>query len=57
MHVIPLFHFPYKIFYRVFEDKITVLHIVTNYVGHGRGNDNCPEFSGQLDTATLSLPL
>jgi len=27
MHVIPLIRYPYKIFYRVFEDKIMVLHI------------------------------
>jgi plasmid stabilization system protein ParE len=27
MHVIPLIRYPYKIFYRVFEDKIRLLHI------------------------------
>ncbi len=27
MHVIPLIRYPYKIFYRVFEDAIRVLHI------------------------------
>jgi toxin ParE1/3/4 len=27
MHVIPLIRYPYKIFYRVLEDRIRVLHI------------------------------
>lgn len=27
MYVIPLIRYPYKIFYRVFEDRIRVLHI------------------------------
>jgi toxin ParE1/3/4 len=27
MHVIPLIRYPYKIFYRVFEDRVRILHI------------------------------
>jgi toxin ParE1/3/4 len=27
MHVVPLVRYPYKIFYRVFEDRVRVLHI------------------------------
>jgi toxin ParE1/3/4 len=27
VHVVPLIRFPYKIFYRVLEDRIRVLHI------------------------------
>jgi toxin ParE1/3/4 len=27
MHVIPLIRYPYKIFYRVLEDRVRILHI------------------------------
>jgi toxin ParE1/3/4 len=27
MYVVPLIRYPYKIFYRVFEDRIRILHI------------------------------
>jgi toxin ParE1/3/4 len=27
MHVVPLIRYPYKIFYRVFEDRVRILHI------------------------------
>lgn len=27
MHVIPLIRYPYKVFYRVFEDRVRILHI------------------------------
>ena len=27
VHVVPLVHYPYKIFYRIVEDRVRVLHI------------------------------
>jgi plasmid stabilization system protein ParE len=27
MHVVPLVRYPYKIFYRIFEDRVLILHI------------------------------